>query len=90
MPHLSFAGDLDLVVGYGDPQGSVDAGITYYENTGESTAPKFEDQTDLFKYVDFDNFIYPALGDLNGDGALRRPSHASTATTVRLFFRRRP
>ena len=90
MPHFSFAGDLDLVVGYGDPMGSVDAGMTYYENTGISTAPKFEENADLFDDVDLDNMVYPALGDLNGDGALRRPSHASTATTVRLFSRRPP
>ena len=69
---MSFAGDLDLVVGneYGE--------LVHVENTGTSTAPVFVQRTGTanpFNGVDVGLYSTLALGDLDGDGTLRpRPS----------------
>jgi len=69
---VSPAGDLDLVVG--DSYGS----LTYIENTGTSTAPAFVPRTGSANPLNdipwggVGSYIYPTLGDLDGDGTLRR------------------
>ena len=66
---MSLAGDLDLVVGDG---GGL---LNYIENTGTSTAPAFVQRTgsaDIFDSIDVGSSSRPALGDLDGDGTLRR------------------
>ena len=69
---MSLAGDLDLVVG------NLDGELNYIENTGNSTAPVFVRRTGTanpFDGIDVERTSSPALGDLDGDGALRpRPS----------------
>ena len=69
---MSLAGDLDLVVGEWDGE------LYYIENTGTSTAPVFVQRTgssNPFDGVNVGDYSTPALGDLDGDGALRpRPS----------------
>ena len=65
----SFAGDADLVVG--DDYGN----LTYFENTGTSTAPVFVARTGSANAFDgmysVGSSSAPALGDLDGDGTLR-------------------
>jgi len=66
---LSLAGDFDLVVG--DSGGS----LNYIENTGTSTAPAFVQRTgsaNIFDDIYVGYSSRPALGDLDGDGTLRR------------------
>ena len=67
---VACAGDLDLVVGNEAGQ------LNYYaENTGTSTAPVFVQRTgsaNPFDGVDVGSLSTPALGDLDGDGTLRR------------------
>ena len=66
---VSLAGDLDLVVG--NSYGS----LTYIENNGTSTAPVFVQRTgsaNIFDGIDVGSSSRPALGDLDGDGTLRR------------------
>ena len=70
---MSPAGDLDLVVG------GTNGALIYVENTGTSTAPVFVERTGSANpFNDIDDvgfYIYPTLGDLDGDGTLRpRPS----------------
>ena len=69
----SLAGDLDLVVGNDDG-----FALTYFENTGTSTAPVFVARTgsaNPFDAIDAGWRTAPALGDIDGDGTLRpRPS----------------
>ena len=67
---MSLAGDFDLVVGE-------DSGVLHYmENTGTSTAPAFVQRTgsaNIFDGIDAGSYSSrPALGDLDGDGTLRR------------------
>ncbi len=60
-------GDLDLVAG------NRDGGFAYFENTGRSSAPVFTRQNDAdnpLSGVDVGLFSTPALGDLDGNGAL--------------------
>ena len=67
---MSLAGDVDLVVGVHDG-----IALTYIENTGTSTAPVFVQRTgstNPFDGIDVDWRSTPALGDLDGDGTLRR------------------
>ena len=67
---MSLAGDLDLVVGDAWP-----GSLTYIENTGTSTAPVFVQRTgsaNIFDDIDVGSSSRPALGDLDGDGTLRR------------------
>ena len=56
----------------------MDGALIYLENTGTSTAPVFVQRTDganPFDGIDVGDDSAPALGDLDGDGALRpRPS----------------
>ena len=64
---LSLAGDLDLVVGEW-------GGLLYFENTGTSTAPVFVARTgsaNPFDGINAQNSA-PALGDIDGDGTLKR------------------
>ena len=66
---MSLAGDLDLVVG------NKDGVLNYIENTGTSTAPVFVQRSgsaNPFDGVDVGNEGAPALGDIDGDGTLRR------------------
>ena len=66
---MSLAGDFDLVVG--DSGGS----LNYIENTGTSTAPAFVQRTgsaNIFDDIYVGYSSRPALGDLDGDGTLRR------------------
>ena len=66
---MSLAGDLDLVVG------NYDGNLNYIENTGTPTAPVFVQRTgsaNPFDGVDVGNDCFPALGDIDGDGTLRR------------------
>ena len=66
---MSLAGDLDLVVGKWDGE------LVYIENTGTSTAPGFVQRTgsaNPFDGVDVGSDCFPALGDIDGDGTLRR------------------
>ena len=67
---MSLAGDLDLVVG-----GAITRELIYVENTGTATAPVFVQRTgsaNPFDGVDVGNDCFPALGDIDGDGTLRR------------------
>ena len=66
---MSCAGDLDLVVGNQKWE------LNYIENTGTSTAPAFVQRTgsaNPFAGIDVGSLSTPALGDLDGDGTLRR------------------
>ena len=70
-PHnfVACAGDLDLVVGW--TWGS----LNYIENTGAPAAPVFVQRTgsaNPFDGVDVGSDCFPALGDIDGDGTLRR------------------
>lgn len=64
-------GDLDLICGYGHGYGY--AGIVYYKNTGTTTSPKFERQSDgnnPFYGIQLAKEINPLLVDLDNDGDL--------------------
>ena len=67
---MSLTGDLDLVVG---EWGGL---LKYIENTGTATAPVFVLRTDSANPFDGINVglsgVFPALGNLDGDGTLRR------------------
>ena len=59
---------MDLLVGNLD-------GIIYMENNGTSTAPVFvrrEGSANPFDGIDVGSLSTPALGDVDGDGTLRR------------------
>ena len=70
---MSLAGDLDLVV-------VIYGLLNYFENTWTSTTPVFVQRTDSANpfdgiYVGWGDRVEesnPALGDLDGDGTLRR------------------
>ena len=67
--------------------GNVDGNLTYFENTGTSTAPVFVARTgsaNPFDAIDAGWRTAPALGDIDGDGTLRpRPSIDKLRTTAR-------
>ena len=73
---MSLAGDLDIVVG-GETtyvEGEWNTWLTYFENTGTSTAPVFVQRTgsaNPFDGIDVGTASYPTLGDLDNDGTLR-------------------
>jgi len=58
-------GDFDLLIGENN------GNFTYYRNTGTAMAPVFTLQAgSLFYDIKAGTYVSPALGDLNGDGAL--------------------
>ena len=55
--------------------GNSNGELNYIENTGTSTAPVFVARTgddNPFAGINVGFYITPALGDLDGDGTLRR------------------
>lgn len=62
-------GDTDLLLGNSiDPEDPNTGAVRFFENTGTANAPAFKDTGNLPLEADFG--ITPALGDLNGDGAV--------------------
>ena len=57
-------GDLDLIVGESDGT------LTFFENTGSTSAPRFELTTEAYLDVDTGRRSFPALVDFDGDGDL--------------------
>ncbi|NYT27993.1 MAG: VCBS repeat-containing protein [Candidatus Thiodubiliella endoseptemdiera] len=63
-------GDLDLVVG---KMGKSDGTLKYYQNTGTTSNPAYEEKTgddNPFNSINVGNYSGPALADIDGDGDL--------------------
>lgn len=61
-------GDLDLLVGSKIHPVSDGSAISWFENTGSTTAPAFHDRGELVERFEYQST--PAVGDLDGDGLL--------------------
>jgi len=60
-------GDFDLFLGKLNPSGNAE--ITYFENTGTPTSPAFgPEQQNPFGINNLEQFAFPELADLDGDG----------------------
>jgi hypothetical protein len=65
-------GDLDAVLGSNVAIGNITSELKYYQNTGGTIAPIFQEQTGInnpFSNISFTTFR-PTFGDINGDGTL--------------------
>ena len=73
----SLAGDLDLIVAESTCNLDLQCtgSLNYIENTGTATVPVFVQRTgsaNIFDGIDVGSSSRPALGDIDGDGTLRR------------------